>query len=124
MDRVTNGLFYDVIGGGGTVRDEVGRRFESYALELLSPVLPTVSFVPDISYRTPSGPIATPDILMRGGDDAALLAIECKASRMSIGARFGEAPGEDRGYEEIAKGVMQLWRFHVHSRLNVAPRNS
>ena len=49
------------------------------------------------------------------------LAIECKASRMSIAARFGEAPGEDRGYEEIAKGMMQLWRFYAHSRLGIAP---
>lgn len=121
MDRVTNGLFYDVIGGGGTVRDEVGRRFESYALDLLSQMLRPVSFTPETSYRTPSGPIATPDILMRDGDDAVSLAIECKASRMSVAARFGEAPGEDRGYEEIAKGVMQLWRFHAHSRLNIAP---
>lgn len=121
MDRVTNGLFYDVIGGGGAVRDEVGRRFESYALDLLSQMLPAVFFDPESSYRTALGPIATPDILMHDGDGAVLLAIECKASRMSVGARFGEAPGEDRGYEEIAKGVMQLWRFRAHSRIEIAP---
>lgn len=121
MDRVTNGLFYDVVGGGGAVRDEVGRRFESYALDLLSQMLPAACFDPELSYRTAFGPIATPDILMRDGDGAVLLAIECKASRMSVGARFGEAPGEDRGYEEIAKGVMQLWRFRAHSRLEIAP---
>lgn len=50
-----------------------------------------------------------------------MLAVECKAPRMSIAARFGEAPGEDRGYEEIAKGVMQLWRFQAHCRQQVAP---
>lgn len=121
MDRVTNGLFYDVIGGGGAVRDEVGRRFERYALDLLTQMLPAVMFDPESSYRTPLGPIATPDILMKNGDGAVIMAIECKASRMSVGARFGEAPGEDRGYEEIAKGVMQLWRFHAHSRLHIAP---
>lgn len=122
MDRVTNGLFYDVVGGGGAVRDEVGRKFESYALDLLKQMLPAVLFHPESSYRTPLGPIATPDILMHDRDGAVSLAIECKASRMSVAARFGEAPGEDRGYEEIAKGVMQLWRFYAHSRLGIAPR--
>ena len=39
---------------------------------------------------------------------------------MSIAARFGESPDEDRGYEEIAKGVMQLWRFHARARAQIA----
>jgi hypothetical protein len=121
MDRVTNGLFYDVVGGGGAVRDEVGRKFESYALDLLKQMLPAVQLRPESSYRTPLGPIATPDILMHDRHGVVSLAIECKASRMSVAARFGEAPGEDRGYEEIAKGVMQLWRFYAHSRLGIAP---
>jgi len=121
MDRVTNGLFYDVVGGGGAVRDEVGRRFESYALHLLTQMLPSALFDPEFSYRTPLGPIATPDILMHNQRGVVSLAIECKASRMSVAARFGEIPGEDRGYEEIAKGVMQLWRFYAHSRLGIAP---
>lgn len=121
MDRVTNGLFYDVIGGGGPVRDEVGRRFETYGLDLLSRMLPTAGFDAETEYRTSLGRIATPDILMRDEAGRVLLAIECKASRMSVAARFGETPDEDRGYEEIAKGVMQLWRFHAHSRQQIAP---
>lgn len=121
MDRVTNGLFYDVVGGGGAVRDEVGRKFECYALDLLTRMLPAVLFDPETSYRTPLGPIATPDILMHDRHGVVSMAIECKASRMSVAARFGEAPGEDRGYEEIAKGMMQLWRFYAHSRLGIAP---
>ncbi|WP_439469524.1 hypothetical protein [Blastomonas fulva] len=40
---------------------------------------------------------------------------------MSVAARFGDAPGEDRGYEEIAKGVMQLWRFFAHCRQKNGP---
>ena len=121
MDRVTNGLFYDVVGGGGAIRDEVGRKFESYALDLLRRMLPAVQFDPETSYRTPLGPVATPDILMLDSHDKVSLAIECKASRMSIAARFGETPGGDRGYEEIAKGLMQLWRFYAHSRLGITP---
>jgi hypothetical protein len=58
---------------------------------------------------------------MLDSNGAVQLAIECKASRMSVTARFGEAPGEDRGYEEIAKGVMQLWRFFAQARDHIAP---
>lgn len=120
LDRVTNGLFYDVIGGGGPVREEIGRRFEEYSLALLSEML-DAEFLPEATYPTRFGQIATPDILMRRHDGAVQLAIECKASRMSVTARFGDAPQGDRGYEEIAKGVMQLWRFFAHCRQHVAP---
>ncbi|MEH3039773.1 MAG: hypothetical protein PGN21_06895 [Sphingomonas paucimobilis] len=120
MDRVTNGLFYDVIGGGGPVREEIGRRFEEYSLALLGEML-DAQFEPEATYRTRLGPIATPDILMCEEAGAVQLAIECKASRMSVTARFGDAPEEDRGYEEIAKGVMQLWRFFAHCRQQIAP---
>jgi hypothetical protein len=123
MDRVTNGLFYDVIGGGGPVRDEFGRRFESYCLALLRELLVGTSFAPESNYRTGLGPIATPDIMMFSQAGEVQLAIECKASRMSIKARFGEMPEEDRGYEEIAKGVMQLWRFFTHCRGQIASHN-
>ncbi|MEA3065503.1 MAG: hypothetical protein QOJ27_1955 [Sphingomonadales bacterium] len=121
MDRITNGLFYDVIGGGGLIRDEIGRRFEAYSFALLAEMLVGTRFVPEVTYRTRLGPIATPDILMLENDGVVELAIECKASRMSVTARFGEIPEEDRGYEEIAKGVMQLWRFFAHCRERVAP---
>jgi hypothetical protein len=123
MDRVTNGLFYDVIGGGGAVRDEIGQRFETYSLALLREMLTAVKFEPELSYRTPLGLIASPDILMFDSTDAVQLAIECKASRMSVTARFGAAPEEDRGYEEIAKGVMQLWRYFAHCRAEIAPHS-
>jgi hypothetical protein len=122
MDRVTNGLFYDVIGGGGAVRHEIGQRFEAYSFAILEKMLPHVQFSAESTYQTQHGPIATPDILMHDDRGAVELAIECKASRMSINARFGDAPEEDRGYEEIAKGVMQLWRFFAHCRLRVAPQ--
>jgi hypothetical protein len=121
MDRVTNGLFYDVIGGGGVVRDEIGRRFETYCVALLRAMLTGISFEPELTYGTPLGPIASPDILMFDSTDEVQLAIECKASRMSVTARFGAAPEGDRGYEEIAKGVMQLWRYFAHCRAKVAP---
>ena len=110
-----------MIGGGGSVRDEIGRHFEAYSFALLSEMLTGTHFVPEARYPTRLGPIATPDILMLDANGAVSLAIECKASRMSVTARFGEAPEVDRGYEEIAKGVMQLWRFFAHCREQIAP---
>jgi hypothetical protein len=124
MDRVTNGLFYDVIGGGGPVRDEIGRRFEQYSFALLTQMLAPTRFLPETTYRTRLGPIATPDVLMVSDAGDVHLAVECKASRMGAKARFGELPEEDRGYEELAKGVMQLWRFFAHCRAQIAPHRS
>lgn len=116
MDRVTTGLFYDVIDGGGPVRDEIGHRFEAYAIDLLRAMLATTTFRSENVYRTRLGSVDTPDIVMIADDGAVGLAIECKAVRMTIAARFGTRPGEARGYDEIAKGVMQLWRFFAHCR--------
>lgn len=120
MDRVTNGLFYDVIGGGGPVREEIGQQFECYSVSLLREMLVGMRFESEVAYRTRLGPVATPDIRMFDSSGALRLAIECKASRMSVAARFGDTPEGDRGYEEIAKGVMQLWRFFSHCRKKVS----
>ena len=119
MDRVTNGVFYDVINGVGPVRKEIGRRFEEYCISLCREMLTGVKFLPEYRYRTRLGPIDSPDIRMLNDAGETLLAIECKATRMSITARFGEVPEEDRGYEEISKGVMQLWRYFTHCRAQI-----
>ena len=88
-------------------------------MSLLSRMLVEARFLPEAKNLTPLGEIATPDILMLDNDGAVTLAIECKASRMGVTARFGEVPAEDRGYEEIAKGIMQLWRFFAHCRKQI-----
>ena len=93
MERVTNGLFYDVIGGGGAVREEIGRRFEEYCVTLLRGMLAVARFEPESNYRTHLGPIATPDILMFNSTNEIQLTIECKASRMSVRARYGPRGG-------------------------------
>lgn len=121
--RVTSGLFYDTIDGGGPIRAETGRRFEAYGHALISATLPALNVEREWSYNTPAGRYDTPDILAVDADDVTNLAIECKAARMSINARFGENPHGERGYEEIAKGVFQLWRFFSHCRLGLTGRS-
>ena len=122
MDRVTTGLFYDVIDGDGPIKAEIGRRFERYCLDLVTGSLGPAAFESEFPYSTKLGRIKSPDILMAMGDGAVRLAIECKAGRMNVGARFGEEPAGERGYAEIAKGVVQLWRFFAHCRQRVVDR--
>lgn len=119
LERTTAGIFYDVVRGGGAVRDDYGHRFESYCLAYLRATLPGIDWQEEQRYRVKPNHIDTPDIL--GNTDGSLaLAIECKASRMSYEARFGADPLEERGYEDIIKAVYQLWRFFSHCRRGLA----
>ncbi|SEL80157.1 hypothetical protein SAMN05216382_2676 [Sphingomonas palmae] len=122
VSRVTSGLFYDVVGGGGAVRADYGRRFEAYVLRLLGAMLPQMPFEREFSYRAAGEDIASPDILLTEADDSLRLIIECKATRMSFNARFSEDPSGERGYEEMAKGVAQIWRFFSHCRRGLTGR--
>ena len=115
LERVTAGIFYDVIGGGGEVRADYGKRFEQYSLGYLQAALPGMNWLPERAYGGRGSRMDTPDILCEDAG-AVQIAIECKASRMSFEARFGIEPLEDRGYADIIKGVFQLWRFFSHCR--------
>jgi hypothetical protein len=61
---------------------------------------------------------------MLAPDESVRIAIECKATRMGVGARFGDNPGAERGYEEIARGVFQIWRFLSHCRRGLTGRSA
>ena len=123
FDRITSGLFYDVVSGDGSVRNAYGRRFEDYALGYLRAMLPAVTSDPEHLYPVAGKPIATPDILLSEGEEGVVtLVIECKATRMSLNARYSDEPMEERGYEEIVKGIFQLWRFFSHCRRGLTGR--
>jgi hypothetical protein len=121
--RVTSGLFYDVVGGGGRVREDYGRRFETYARRHLDAALPELGVIPEWRYGPRRGAVDTPDLLcpIHEGEEIAI-AIECKATRMSIAARFDDAAVEEQGYEEMARAVFQLWRFFSHCRRGLTGR--
>lgn len=42
---------------------------------------------------------------------------------MSFAAKFSEKPLDEPGYDEIAKGVYQLWRFFSHCRRGLVNRD-
>lgn len=115
IDRVTNGVFYDVVGGGGAIRADYGSRFEEYALRYLKAQLPECDWQPERKYRLGKDTVDSPDILLLE-EDKVTLAVECKATRMGYGARFGSVEIDERGFEDIIKAVFQLWRFFSHCR--------
>ena len=119
MDRITSGLYYDVIGTGGPVPAEIGRQFERYCSELISKSLSGLSCQPETKY---TNGIHTPDILIYEGRECRLVA-ECKAKRMTVAARFGEDPLNQAaaGFDELGKGVFQIWRHFSFVRRGLLP---
>jgi hypothetical protein len=114
--RTTAGLYYDVIRAGAEVRNEIGACFEKYATNLLQAMLPSFTVSGSYKYQVRSNLVDTPDIFI-SKNDSVILAIECKAKKMTLGAKFAELPiDEESGYQEIIKGVFQLWRFFSHHR--------
>lgn len=121
--RSTGGIFYDVIDGPDPVKNEISARFEAYCTEFLRAVLPSTEISPSFKYKQGKRPFDTPDVLIsRDGQMAVIL--ECKARRMSYNARFGEDPigAASDGYDEMAKGAFQIWRYISHVRRGILPR--
>lgn len=128
FQRVTTGLYYDVVKAGPATRNEIGKRFEDYCRELIAPTWPEFEAVPAFRYL-PQGArkgseIDAPDILLKKGGSTNVV-IECKSKRMTIEARFDERPFEtpsvQLGHDELAKGVFQIWRFISHGRRGLLP---
>jgi len=120
IERVTSGVFYDVVNGGGAVRADYGARFQQYCLLYLQAALPGLGWEAEHEYYNGRARHDTPDILSVTEGEIGL-AIECKATRMGYGARFG-ADIDERGYEDLVKAVVQLWRFFAHCRLGLTGR--
>lgn len=122
MYRYTNGLYLDVVRGGAAVWTGIGARFERYVLDYLTAMMSPY----DVSGETVYGPrkasSRTPDVLVSDASGAVVAAIECKAKRMSFEARFADDPVTEAsvGFDELAKGIFQIWRFFAHARAELA----
>ena len=115
LEKVTSGVFYNVVGGGGSVRKDYGKRFEEYCLSYLRTSLPKLGWLKERRYGHKSNGFDTPDILCEVNEKLHLV-IECKATRMSYGAKFGSDSLNDRGVDDLVTAVFQLWRFFSHCR--------
>lgn len=119
LERVTSGLYYDVITGGGGVRNEIGKSFESYCRDVIAKSLIDLTCLPETKYINGT---ATPDILIFDGKKCRLVA-ECKAKRMTVAARFGDDPMTEapEGFNEVGKGMFQIWRHFSYVRRGLLP---
>lgn len=123
LERITSGLFYDVIPRGGSIRDDYGHRFEQYALRFLRAMHPALKSEPESAYRIAGNQMLSPDIIVSGNEMTHVqLAMACKATRMSFAARFADEPAAERGYNDIAKAIFQLWRYFSHCRRGATGR--
>lgn len=118
LSRTNSGVYYDLIGGGSDIRNEIGKRFEDYAFDLLSATVASLLFRREYKYGPAKARIDSPDLLATRDGQLACV-VECKATKMSFDSKFSlEAlDRENRGFDEIAKGVYQIWRYFAHSRL-------
>ncbi|QXT34907.1 hypothetical protein KV697_14125 [Sphingomonas sanguinis] len=117
MYRCTTGLYLDVVRGGSTVWTDIGRHFEDYVLEYLQAMMSPYDVVGERVYGPKKARHRTPDILVNS-HGRVVAAVECKAKRMSFDARYADDPVATAsvGYEELAKGMFQIWRFFSHAR--------
>lgn len=120
--RIGSGLYYDIVAKSGSVRNEISNNFEIYVRSLLEkaffPKLPAKN-----TYRFKKNVIDAPDVIIEDGGKVAIIG-ECKATRMSFEALFAEKPVEQaaRGYNEIIKGITQIWVYSAHCRLGLTGR--
>ncbi len=117
MYRYTSGLYLDVVQGGSAVWTDIGTRFEGYVLEYLQAMMSPYEVIGEQVYGPKKARHRTPDVLI-SGTDGIVAAIECKAKRMSFDARYADDPiaSASVGFDELAKGMFQIWRFFSHAR--------
>jgi len=122
IPRFTSGLYLDVIGGGSAVWTEIGERFERYCLDYLAEMMPTHDVEGEFDYGPKKTRSRSPDVLISQDGEIVMIG-ECKAKRMSFEARFADDPYDsaERAYDELAKGVFQVWRFASHVRRGLVP---
>jgi len=118
--RVTSGLYYDLVSGGSDLRNEAADRFEGYCHKFLAAMLPNFEISRSHQYKFRSNSVDSPDLLVRKSG-AVVLVLECKATKLTFGAQFANDPiGEaSAGYDELAKGIFQIWRYFSHARRGI-----
>lgn len=120
-NRVTHGIYFDLVEiGSGSIFTEIGRRFEEYCFEILRGMFPEADGGRETEYVFKKNKRNTPDIfLLKKGSIG--LVIECKAKRMSVLLRYSDksAAAFAKVLDEVAQGVVQIWRYASHVRQNL-----
>lgn len=120
MHRATAGVYYDLVKGGSHLRNEISKNFENYTIRCLRQVFASAEISEERKYEHRKREIFSTDAMLYSDGEIAFL-VECKATKLTFFGQFGENPVEQatREFNEIAKGVFQIWRFFAHLRLGV-----
>lgn len=118
--RVTAGLYYDIIGGGQALLNEANDRFEQYCVDYIAAMAPRFEVSRSFRYGSKGAHVDTPDVLVKDGGKIVVVA-ECKATKLTYLAQFAEDPfaAQQRQYDQLARAMIQLWRFFSHIRKGV-----
>jgi hypothetical protein len=118
--RVTAGLYYDLIEGGQALLNEANDRFEQYCVDYIQAMLPRFTVSRSFRYGPKGAQVDSPDVLIKH-DGKLVIAGECKATKLTYLAQFAENPFDagKKQYEQLARGVLQLWRYFSHVRQGV-----
>lgn len=123
--RFTDGLFYDLVGDDNLKRI-IGERFESFVMEVTGHYLGGVCrLVPEGKYGPKGKRRATPDIRVVNDFDELRVVIECKSRRIPYKVRSSPNPFVENNevYDDLVKGVVQIWRYMADVRREKADCN-
>lgn len=125
MYRATYFIYFDIMGAtdpsyGKPLRKmafeakgAMDKRFELYCVELAQRSIPEpISCRGDFTYGQVGFQRHTTDLLLHRGNRV-LIAAECKTKKMNISVRLSPRPVRDNleQLDDLAKGVVQIWRF-------------
>lgn len=118
--RMTVGLYSDIRSGDQYLLNDANQRFEEYTRKLIEAFFADVSALEAEMYGPKKKRIDTPDVLV-SKQEQVVAVIECKATKLTYDAQFGENPIEEaeRAYSQIVKAVVQLWRFFSDVRREI-----
>ncbi|VTZ65446.1 conserved hypothetical protein [Sinorhizobium medicae] len=121
MNRATAGLYYDIKQGPNKLLTEANARFEEYIRKLVEAYHPRLQALQGQRYGpSKATEVDPPDCLVKDGEEITM-AIECKATKLTFEGQFAENPtiAAKHGFEQLAKGIFQLWRFFSHGRRGI-----
>ncbi|WP_417484715.1 hypothetical protein [Maricaulis salignorans] len=122
IERISAGIYYDVVAPNFAMTREMGERFEGYIFNLFSAQFGEFRVQRETTYTFKRHEVKTPDLFI-GRTERLDCIVECKATRMPLRAKFGigTAAIAERNELELAKAITQIWKYVAHKRLNLIP---
>lgn len=110
--RVSDGIFYDLI-GNDNLRRLVAERFETYAAEVTQHYVSPYTIRTEENYGPRAKRLATPDLRIVNEQSELCVIVECKARRIPFRVMSSSNPFAENAeiYADLVKGVLQVWRY-------------